>query len=735
MRIHRLLGSFVAAAALLLSAQPSRAQATAVTVTEDANMFTLDNGIVTAMVSKKSGDLVSMKYRGLEMFATVKKPDGTPDVETDPPGDPGRGRGMTDHMYGFWSHDAVAARSETKVTIDPSKNGGERAEVSVKAFSDGKNLGFGPGAGPDGNFAADIDIRYTLGRGESGIYTYCEFDHKAEYPDASMGEARFCTKLNEFFDWMLVDSARNRLYPADAERNGDNKYNYTAVQWEHPAFGWASTSRNVGFFFVNASVEYLTGPPTKVEFLCHRDTNQIAAPCVLNYWRSSHYGGASVDVAKGEQWKKVIGPFLLYCNSGGDPQSLWADAVARQRTEAAAWPYNWVAGVDYPVGNQRSTVSGQLVLHDTVMPDAKMSNIRVGLSAPDYTIPLARPAATNAPRDITWQLDAKHYEFWVRADAAGTFEIPAVRPGKYTLHAFADGVLGEYAKTDVVVEAGKPLDLGKINWTPVRRGKQVWEIGIPNRSGGEFLKGDDNAHDNMARVYATLFPNDVNYVIGRSEFARDWYFEHVPHMTLPAPQTDPLPQELPARRGFGGFGAGPARGPATRGAGGAPQVAGAGAPAAGGPAAAGNAPTTRGARAGRGGGAGLARGGAVPGGAAPAGGGSRPSPWTISFDLPSAPKGVATLRFGIATANTNNVGVQINDQAQAGLNNLPTESSMGRNANRGIWFERDISFPASQLKAGTNKITLTVPAGGGTSGIIYDYIRLELDENAQAMSN
>ena len=60
----------------------------------------------------------------------------------------------------------------------------------------------------------------------------------------------------------------------------------------------------------------MSGGPTKVEFLGHRDTNQQAAPCVLNYWRSSHYGGAEVNVAAGEQWTKVVGPFFIYANSG-----------------------------------------------------------------------------------------------------------------------------------------------------------------------------------------------------------------------------------------------------------------------------------------------------------------------------------------------------------------------------------------------------------------------------------
>jgi hypothetical protein len=34
------------------------------------------------------------------------------------------------------------------------------------------------------------------------------------------------------------------------------------------------------------------------------------------------------------------------------------------------------------------------------------------------------------------------------------------------------------------------------------------------------------------------------------------------------------------------------------------------------------------------------------------------------------------------------------------------------------------------MKQGKNVLALTVPAGGLMNGIIYDYLRLELDENA-----
>jgi rhamnogalacturonan endolyase len=34
------------------------------------------------------------------------------------------------------------------------------------------------------------------------------------------------------------------------------------------------------------------------------------------------------------------------------------------------------------------------------------------------------------------------------------------------------------------------------------------------------------------------------------------------------------------------------------------------------------------------------------------------------------------------------------------------------------------------MKPGENAMTLTVPEGEVTSGVVYDYLRLELDENA-----
>ncbi|MCA9067308.1 MAG: hypothetical protein KDA84_00185, partial [Planctomycetaceae bacterium] len=373
----------------------------------------MSNGILSARISKRNGDIRSLKYKGTEIF-------------TDRSGHPG----------GYWSHDASGGTGlVTRVTIDPTKNGGERAEVSVKGISGGRKMGHGPGAASDGDFPADIEIRYTLARGDSGIYTYCIFDHLPEYGAATMTEARFAVKLADFFDWMSIDQHRNKFYPETIR--GEDKYVYTAIQSENRAYGFSSTKRNIGFYFVNPSIEYLSGGPTKPEFLCHRDTTRVQAPVVLNYWRSSHYGGANVSVEKGESWTRVIGPFLLYVNEGPDPMTMWREARAKADLEADKWPYEWVNANGYATPKQRSTVTGRLVLKDPILK-AFPGKITIGLAHPAYNVQGWR----GRPRRITWQTDAKHYQFWGHSnDKNGTFTLPHVSPGKYTLYAFAEGIL------------------------------------------------------------------------------------------------------------------------------------------------------------------------------------------------------------------------------------------------------------------------------------------------------
>ncbi len=691
----------ISAMAVLVFAAPSAAPPVA--VTDDGPTYTMSNGYLTVKVDKVTGDLVSVK--------TTKTV--TPEIEL---------MGfVSGHHAGYWEQSpALAARREAKITIDPASVRGERAEVSIKGWSDGKSiLGQHPtAAGQEGGLIADLEIRYTLARGDHGLYTYAVFTHEPTYPAGSVGESRFGFKLNaKVFDWLSIDDQRNALMPTGADWDAgtdlnmkesrrlttgiykgraEHKYDYSADQSKIPAFGWSSTTQHVGVFLINPSFEYLSSGPLHFELTGHIDDGDGGDPTLLDYWRGTHYGGSVLNFADNEPWTKVVGPIFIYVPTGGSPNDLFSDAKHQATVEAARWPYSWVKGVDYTPADQRATVKGRLKLVDSQAPSMRFSNLLVGLSYPDQpAVPRAprpprpeaetaaappaaatdadHPAQLNAqgqrvnrgtyvpprragapafnfpPQPITWQNDAKHYEFWTHGADDGSFTIPNVRPGTYQLHAVSDGVLGAYdATASVTITPGQKLDLGTIEWHPTHYGKQIWQIGTPNRSAKEFLKGDNHWHWGMYIEYAKLFPNDVDFTIGKSDPAKDWFIYQVPHDT----------DLKPDGRDQG-----------------------------------------------------------------------RATPWTIHFEMPEGqqPVGKATLRFGLDGVSTRTLGITVNGKDAGTMTDLfGAGASMIRDGVEGTWIERDFHFDASLLKPGANTIVLTVPAGGVANGICYDVVRLEV---------
>lgn len=176
-----------------------------VNVTEDETSFSMTNGIVSVRVSKESGDLISLNYKGTETLTDI-----------------------SGHPFVYWSHDVKGAEKiVTHATINPELNGGQRAEVSVKGISGGRLMGHGPGAPPEGDLPVDIEIRYSLAQGDQGVYTYCIFEHRPKYAAGNMTEARIAAKLQPFFNHIHVDDARSGPYPLLDE--GIDKYVYTTI--------------------------------------------------------------------------------------------------------------------------------------------------------------------------------------------------------------------------------------------------------------------------------------------------------------------------------------------------------------------------------------------------------------------------------------------------------------------------------------------------------------------------
>lgn len=660
-----------------------------VVVTEDVSHFTLANGWVRAQIDKRSGTLTSLKYQGLELLAVREHgADG-----------------------GYWSsvgRGRIGSQHAAILRINPASNGGARAEISCRFQNNSQS--------PDSG--VDAEYRYALGRGEPALYVYAVLQHQPGYPGFGVGEARYCLKLNpDVFDYLSVDADRQRLMPSgydwdhgaplnlkEARRmttgvhkgEVEHKYDYSAVLADTPAYGWLSTKRHVGLWLVNPSIEYLGGGPTKVELTGHLDVNAGGNPTLLNMWVGSHYGGTTLAVTPNESWTKVVGPFLLYCNSASSPAAMWRDALAQAATQAAAWPFDWLAETNYPTAAQRGTVRGRVILQDVFAPDARMSNLWVGLTAPDYSQSsqfrnnFRRNGATNLFRGtrpanplfnmtnsvarngfpwlVDWQRDAKFYQFWVRADAAGRFTIRNVRPGNYTMHAFADGVLGEFVMTNITVAAAESKSLGELRWQPARFGRTLWEIGVPDRTAREFRHGDNYWRWGLYNDYQTEFPNDVNYIIGRSDWRKDWNYAQPPRIVG---KTHPVVSEDEDQNAVSESAA-----------------------------------------------------------ARFASSGIRGTTWRIQFDAAEKSHGQATLRLAFCGARDGcNVEVFVNGRSIGDTGRLPSTGVMHRDGIRGYWFERDLSFAADLLKRGPNVIKLTSPAKNWTQGVMYDYLRLELNDS------
>ena len=156
----------------------------AVTVADDPDTVTLDNGILTVKVRKQNGDLISMRYRGLDMLS---RGGAYWNVYGSKPGEkPTQNKG----------HPATYT-----VTKDPAKNGGSVGEIV---------LGF-PFKGEADVEPLDLEIRYTLNRGDSGIYGSETLVHKAGYPAFNDGVNTVCWKLNpDVFDFLSAGDEKQR---------------------------------------------------------------------------------------------------------------------------------------------------------------------------------------------------------------------------------------------------------------------------------------------------------------------------------------------------------------------------------------------------------------------------------------------------------------------------------------------------------------------------------------------
>jgi len=375
----------------------------------------------------------------------------------------------------------------------------------------------------------EVELHYVLQVGDAGFHCYTVFRHGPGDVATYLEQARMVLrcdkniftnaftseqKTGQMIDPDLLVSSpviMDATYelPAVSSYTTPTGYTddgfpvYTKYDWadfleNHKAHGLSSDS--TGLWMITGSEEFMNGGPTKGELLIHgTDTT----PLMIETFHAAHFIGSDslVPLAADEGWEKVYGPYFIYVNSGAGAGNLWQDALLRADAEKAAWPLDWMAEAAYPVN--RGTVTGSLLVNGTVASNALMV--------------LAQPGSD-------WQTQGREYIFWARTDAEGSFSIPKVRPGAYSLYAMVPGFSGEMEFAAVTVAASATNDLGHLLWVPVRRAEFLWQVGTPDRSTAGFRFGDQMRQLGLWwRYLEEQGTAELDYIIGTST-ASDWYY-------------------------------------------------------------------------------------------------------------------------------------------------------------------------------------------------------------------
>ena len=490
-----------------------------VTVTEKDNTVTLQNASVAVTINKSNAELNSIIYNSTNLIS-------------------GGIRGGK----GYWSWNMPAYENPSNcaytLTVDPATNNGEYAEIKLSTHWDGSEK----------HAAMDVDIYYSMQKETEGFYAAATLTHPASYPNYAGGEWRMVIYPSSIFDWMTVDSLRNKKLPTQPEMDkslpvpgapkevtriisGDYnnqyecKYDYSADFGVTDAWGFSSSVKHIGLWMTTPSKEYYNGGPMKRELMCH------ASAILLNMLGGTHYRmGGDMEVAPNENWQKVYGPFLIYCNKTSPStldshNVLWRDALAKTNQEQAKWPYDWFSNPSYAKAKDRGAIRGKLVIKDaTINNPISAANVWIGVA----TTPLSTKNVTD------FQFWAKNYQFWVKTDKDGNFLIPnVIAADGYNIYAFGDKAAGTFSKLKAVnVAPQKTTEIGNVDWEPTRVAPTVWEIGVPDRNAMEFKHGKDwftsNTYpdENWGKFmdYPKEFPNDVNYTVGKSIDSIDWNF-------------------------------------------------------------------------------------------------------------------------------------------------------------------------------------------------------------------
>ncbi|KAF4974546.1 hypothetical protein FZEAL_8570 [Fusarium zealandicum] len=240
---------------------------------------------------------------------------------------------------------------------------------------------------------------------------------------------------------------------------------------------------------------------------------------VYNYMVSGHHGAPMPNITHG--FDRTWGPQFYYFNKGDSDttlQELRADAAQYADPEWNAEFYDSIAQYipNFAPSSKRSTFKGNIKLPK----NARKPIIVLSEDEQDFQLNV-------------FKTDSLQY--WAEVGKAGDFEIPRVVQGSYRVTVYADEVFGWFIQDNVKISSKSKEN--NFVWREENAGREIWRIGVPDKSSGEYLHGyapdtSKPLQPEQYRIYwgkydyPEEFPKGVNFHVGENSEAEDLNYMH-----------------------------------------------------------------------------------------------------------------------------------------------------------------------------------------------------------------
>ncbi|CAP97275.1 Pc21g23780 [Penicillium rubens Wisconsin 54-1255] len=503
----------------LLAAFTAATAATALHVAENQTYITLANDRLSAVLRKSAGQIVDLTLDGQDLLGTQSGSTGIGpylDCYCTPSGFYTAGA-TSPSMEVVQGTDSTGTKYGGMILSDTYTPTGQQfqqywflrdGETGLHMFS---RLAYHNETTP---FLRNLQEFRTMFRPNTDLWTHLT---SSEIQTAPLPSKEAISKQIVVQDatWTFNNTPSDAYYTQFSEYF--TKYTFSN-QWRnntvHGLYADGSTSNGATYgawLVMNTKDTYYGGP-------LHSDLTVDGI--VYNYIVSNHHGEGTPNITNG--FDRTFGPQFYLFNGGKGSASLQelrseAEELANPHWNAAFYDSIAKHVIGYAPSSQRGSVKGTVKLPKGAVRPIAILTVDGQYFQDNSAVP-------------------DSYQYWTDVNQDGSFSIDRVKEGKYRLTVYAEGIFGDFVRDGVIIRAGRQTSLYDI-WNQESAGTEVWRIGIPDKSSGEFRRGNarDPSHPLHPPEYLIYwggydwradFPDGINYTVGTSDPATDLNTAH-----------------------------------------------------------------------------------------------------------------------------------------------------------------------------------------------------------------